>query len=54
MTDITPYPKIFKPGKIGKLRIRNRLVMSPMGGYLTGDYSNVSDRSITYFTERAK
>ena len=54
MTDITPYPKIFKPGKIGKLRIRNRLVMSPMGGYFTGDYSNVSDRSIAYFTERAK
>ena len=48
------YPKLFQTGHIGKLKLRNRIVMLPMGGYFAGDNSNVSDRSVAYYVERAK
>jgi 2-enoate reductase len=46
---------LFKPGKIGKLEIKNRIVMAPMGTTglvdLDGRYSQ---RGIDYFVARAK
>lgn len=46
---------LFKPGKIGKLEIKNRIVMAPMGTTglveLDGRYSQ---RGIDYFAARAK
>jgi 2,4-dienoyl-CoA reductase-like NADH-dependent reductase (Old Yellow Enzyme family)/thioredoxin reductase len=48
------YKKLFEPGKIGNLEIKNRIVMPPMGvGYSDGD-GKVSKRQIAYFEERAK
>jgi len=45
-----------KPGKIGKLEIKNRMIMPPMATCL-GDPElggTVSDRIVDYYEERAK
>lgn len=46
---------LFKPGKIGKLEIKNRLVMVPMGttGLVELD-GRFSQRAIDYYVARAK
>lgn len=47
--------KLFEPGKIGKLSIRNRIVMAPMGIIgLTEPDGRILQRAIDYYTERAK
>ncbi|WP_068500997.1 oxidoreductase [Paenibacillus kribbensis] len=49
------YPDLFKPFNIGRCRIKNRVVMSPM--HLTGrmnDNGTISDVAIDYYEERAK
>lgn len=49
------YPELFKPFNIGKCKIKNRIVMSPM--HLTGrmnDDGTLSDAVIDYYEERAK
>ncbi len=46
--------KLFQPGKIGALELKNRIVMAPMG---TGSHTTegfVEDRTVDYFVERAK
>jgi len=46
---------ILEPGYIGKLHIKNRVIMSPMNvGGLNNSDGSLSDRGITYFLERAK
>ncbi len=50
----TCFPKLFEPGTLGGVRIRNRIVMQPMGGYFPGPSGEISDRSKAYFVERAK
>lgn len=48
------FPKLFEPGRIGSLEIKNRLVMPPMAtNYATKD-GQVTDRQIEYYAERAK
>ena len=47
---------LFNPGKIGRLTIKNRIVMAPMGisiGLLESD-GKISQRGIDYYAERAK
>ncbi|MDD5399521.1 MAG: tRNA-dihydrouridine synthase, partial [Dehalococcoidia bacterium] len=49
------YPELFKPFKIGKVELINRIVMSPMmvGGWLDAN-GNITDEVIDYYEERAK
>jgi 2,4-dienoyl-CoA reductase (NADPH2) len=51
---MTALNTLFSPIKIGKLEIKNRIVMAPM----TVDYANAdetpSDRQLAYYSERAK
>lgn len=49
------YPELFKPFKIGKVEIKNKVVMSPMLsiGWFE-ENSIISDRMIDYYVERAK
>jgi 2,4-dienoyl-CoA reductase-like NADH-dependent reductase (Old Yellow Enzyme family) len=54
MVNNRSYPKLFEPGQIGNVRIRNRIVMLPMGGYFPTANSEVGERSKAYFVERAK
>ena len=47
--------KLFEPGRIGKLSIRNRIVMAPMGIIgLTEPDGKILQRAIDYYVERAK
>ncbi len=48
------YEKLFTPGRIGPLTIRNRAVMSPMGTDFADTNGNASQRLIAYYAERAK
>ena len=48
------YEKLFEPGRIGGLVIRNRAVMSPMGTDLADIHGNATPRLIAYYAERAK
>jgi 2-enoate reductase len=49
------YPNLFKPGSIGKVVLKNRLVMAPMGTpALTGWRGTFSDRLMDYYERRAQ
>lgn len=49
------YPNLFKPMQIGKLTVKNRIAMGPMGGAgQVGKDGEFNQRSIDYYAERAK
>ena len=49
------YPKLFEPITIGKLAIKNRIAMAPMGIVgLTKPDGNPAQRAIDYYIERAR
>ncbi len=48
------YEKLFSPGKIGKVTLKNRLVMSPMGIGLADLDGSPSEDMIAYYEARAK
>jgi 2-enoate reductase len=49
------YPKLFEPIKIGKVTIKNRIAMAPMGNVgLTNPDGNPNQRCIDYYIERAR
>ncbi|MBN1189372.1 MAG: FAD-dependent oxidoreductase [Dehalococcoidales bacterium] len=51
----TAYPHLFKPVAIGKVIIKNRVAMAPMGIIgLTEPDGNPSQRAIDYYIERAR
>ncbi len=46
--------RLFEPGTIGKLRLKNRVVMAPMGNRFEEPDGRVSQRGIDYFVARAR
>ena len=48
------FKVLFQPIKIGRMEVRNRLVVPPMGTNLANDDSSVSQRLIDYHAENAK
>lgn len=48
------FQHLFKKGKIGNLTIKNRIVMLPMARQFQGLNGEVTQKTIDYFTERAK
>jgi 2,4-dienoyl-CoA reductase-like NADH-dependent reductase (Old Yellow Enzyme family)/thioredoxin reductase len=48
------FPHLFKKAKIGALTIKNRIVMLPMARQFQGVNGEVTQKTIDYFTERAK
>lgn len=48
------FPHLFKKGKIGNLIIKNRIVMLPMARQFQSFNGEVTQKTIDYFTERAK
>lgn len=47
--------KVFEPGTIGRLPIKNRIVMAPMGiGALAEPDGRLSQRAIDYYVARAQ
>ena len=47
------FSHLFHPGNIGKLRLKNRLVMAPMGNALADDKGYVTDVMLDYYSVRA-
>ncbi len=48
------FEHTLSPLKIGKMTLRNRLIMPPMGSNLAADDGSVNDRYYSYMVERAK
>jgi len=48
------YPHLLSPGRIGRMEVRNRVVMSPMGTNYASDTGGVTDRLIRHYVERAR
>jgi 2,4-dienoyl-CoA reductase-like NADH-dependent reductase (Old Yellow Enzyme family)/thioredoxin reductase len=48
------YTKLFEPGKIGRMEVKNRIIMPPCGTHYSSLDGLVTDRQITYYGERAK
>ncbi len=51
--DLTSYPHLLRPGRIGAMELRNRLVMSPMETMYGTPDGLPSDRTVAYFAARA-
>ena len=47
------FPRLFEPGFIGSLRIKNRIVMPPMGTQFATDSGAVTDMTIRHYVRRA-
>jgi 2,4-dienoyl-CoA reductase (NADPH2) len=48
------FPQLLSPGRIGKLALRNRIVMSPMGSFLGGADGHITERHKRFYEERAR
>ena len=49
------YAKLFEPGNIGKCKLKNRIIMAPMGNINMADpIGRPLQKMVDYFTERAK
>ncbi|MDX3884264.1 MAG: FAD-dependent oxidoreductase [Sphingomonas sp.] len=48
------FPHLLQPGRIGGLRLRNRIFMTPMGSNLADEDGITGDRLRAYYVERAK
>ncbi|SHK24238.1 NAD(P)/FAD-dependent oxidoreductase [Paramaledivibacter caminithermalis] len=54
-SELYPYKKLFEPIYINRLKIKNRIVMGPMGNISMADETGKpSQKMIKYFIERAK
>lgn len=48
------YSALFQPGNIGKLQLKNRIIMAPMGNALADDNGFVTEAMLYYYRARAK
>lgn len=48
------FPDLFKPAQIGKITLRNRIVMAPMTTYFAHTNGEVSDALIAHYVARAR
>jgi len=51
MTELT---RLFEPGNIGKMEVKNRIVMAPAGTGAHGPEGEITDKVIEYYVDRAK
>ncbi|MFP7364200.1 FAD-dependent oxidoreductase [Corynebacterium callunae] len=48
------YSNLFQPGQIGTMKLRNRMVQSPIFTQFAGTYGDISDRLLEYHRARAR
>lgn len=53
MSDLQ-FNKLFEPGRIGQITVKNRIAMAPMGTNLCDEKGRVNERIIDYYAERAR
>lgn len=51
---LTMFDKLFEPAEIGKMKLRNRIVMPPMVTNFANSDSSVSECTKAYYAERAR
>ncbi len=51
---MTKLEKLFEPGNIGEMEVKNRIVMSPMGTFSLNPDGSLKDETADYYAERAK
>ena len=54
MHDKQQFRRLFEPGRIGQMELRNRIVMAPMMTRYASDDSFVTERTKNYYEARAK
>jgi 2,4-dienoyl-CoA reductase-like NADH-dependent reductase (Old Yellow Enzyme family) len=53
MNTSSHYPKLFEPGRIGRMRLKNRLTMAPMGTQMYAE-GFVTEQLKDYYEARAQ
>ncbi len=48
------FTKLFEPGKMGKIELKNRIVFAPCGTHYSSHYGAITDRQLEYYAERAR
>ena len=51
---MTEFIKLFTPGKMGKIELKNRIVFAPIGTHYSAHNGMVSERQLVYYGERAR
>lgn len=51
---MTMFERLFEPGRIGNLTLKNRLIMEPVGTRYADSLGHVTDRYLAFIEERAK
>ncbi|KPK91033.1 MAG: NADH:flavin oxidoreductase, partial [Deltaproteobacteria bacterium SM23_61] len=51
---MTPFKALFSPFQIGKVELKNRIVMPPMATNFAGPDGKVNDRHIAYYLKRVQ
>jgi 2,4-dienoyl-CoA reductase-like NADH-dependent reductase (Old Yellow Enzyme family)/thioredoxin reductase len=51
---MSEFEKLFEPGRIGSVRLKNRLIMEPIGTRYADSYGHITDRYKYFLEERAK
>jgi len=51
---MAPFKTLFSPFRIGKLELKNRIVMPPMATNFAGTEGKVNDRHIAYYVKRVQ
>jgi 2,4-dienoyl-CoA reductase-like NADH-dependent reductase (Old Yellow Enzyme family) len=48
------FSKLFEPGEIGNLRLKNRIIMPAMGNRFCGVWGEVTDTLVDWYRRRAQ
>jgi len=51
---MSDFVKLFEPGRIGKLNLKNRIIFPPLATHMATQDGNVTDQLVNYYTERAR
>lgn len=54
MVESTHFSRLFSPATLSNVKLKNRIMMLPMGTAFASVNGEVTDRTIAYFVERAK
>ena len=54
MSSDLAFGRLLKPGRIGQLELRNRIVMAPMGTGFASAEGLITERQVAYYAERAR
>jgi len=51
---MSKFTKLFEPGKMGSIELKNRIIFAPCGTHYSSIYGFINDRLLAYYGERAK